>query len=91
MVGDRAHDVKGALANAVFPVGALWGYGAHAELSAAGATMTVNPIVGNSITFPTFDNWEGTCCLCLCLLFVWRCVVVFCVVYCKRCVAFHVA
>jgi phosphoglycolate phosphatase len=39
MVGDRAHDVLGAKANGVFPVGALWGYGSREELSAAGATV----------------------------------------------------
>ena len=41
MVGDRSHDIKGALFNAVSPVGVLWGYGTHAELSAAGATIFV--------------------------------------------------
>ncbi len=39
MVGDRGHDVIGALANGVVPVGALWGYGSREELSAAGATI----------------------------------------------------
>jgi phosphoglycolate phosphatase len=38
MVGDRAHDVIGAKANGIFPIGALWGYGTREELSAAGAT-----------------------------------------------------
>jgi phosphoglycolate phosphatase len=37
MVGDRAHDVLGARACDVAAVGALWGYGSHAELSGAGA------------------------------------------------------
>ncbi|HLI00646.1 MAG TPA: HAD hydrolase-like protein [Acidimicrobiales bacterium] len=37
MVGDRAHDVRGGLANGVRPVGAGWGYGAPGELAAAGA------------------------------------------------------
>lgn len=37
MVGDRRHDVIGALANGVFPAGALWGYGSREELAAAGA------------------------------------------------------
>src|ERR1700694_5084136 len=27
MIGDRAHDVVGALANGIRPIGALWGYG----------------------------------------------------------------
>ncbi len=42
MVGDRAHDVRGALANAVSPIGVLWGYGSHAELATAGATLLVD-------------------------------------------------
>lgn len=37
MVGDRLHDVIGAKANSVFPVGVLWGYGSRDELVAAGA------------------------------------------------------
>ena len=37
MVGDRAHDVRGARARGVFPVGVLWGYGSRAELTSAGA------------------------------------------------------
>jgi phosphoglycolate phosphatase len=37
MVGDRRHDVIGAIKNQVFPVGVLWGYGSRAELDAAGA------------------------------------------------------
>ena len=38
MVGDRAHDIMGAKASGVFPIGVLWGYGSHDELVAAGAT-----------------------------------------------------
>jgi len=38
MVGDRRHDIIGALQNDVVPVGALWGYGSEDELVAAGAT-----------------------------------------------------
>jgi phosphoglycolate phosphatase len=37
MVGDRKHDVIGALHNEVLPVGVLWGYGSAQELLAAGA------------------------------------------------------
>jgi phosphoglycolate phosphatase len=37
MVGDRLHDVMGALQNKVLPVGVLWGYGSREELTAAGA------------------------------------------------------
>jgi phosphoglycolate phosphatase len=36
MVGDRHYDIIGAIANRVLPVGALWGYGAREELTAAG-------------------------------------------------------
>ena len=39
MIGDREHDVKGALTNAVMPVGVLWGYGSRDELTRAGATL----------------------------------------------------
>jgi phosphoglycolate phosphatase len=39
MIGDRAHDVVGALANGVRPIGALWGYGTREELAGAGATQ----------------------------------------------------
>lgn len=39
MVGDRAHDVRGAVAHGVLPIGVLWGYGAREELTAAGATV----------------------------------------------------
>ena len=37
MIGDRAFDVLGALANGVLPVGVLWGYGSRDELLRAGA------------------------------------------------------
>jgi phosphoglycolate phosphatase len=39
MIGDREHDVKGALANGVRPIGALWGYGSSEELTQARATV----------------------------------------------------
>jgi phosphoglycolate phosphatase len=39
MVGDRAQDMAGALANGVRPVGALWGYGSREELADAGARV----------------------------------------------------
>jgi phosphoglycolate phosphatase len=39
MVGDRAHDVKGALVNGVIPIGVLWGYGSREELTQAGASV----------------------------------------------------
>lgn len=37
MVGDREHDMVGALANGVSGIGALWGYGSSKELLEAGA------------------------------------------------------
>lgn len=39
MVGDRLHDMVGAKANGVLPVGVLWGYGSREELESAGATV----------------------------------------------------
>ncbi len=38
MVGDRKHDLIGAVANDMTPVGVAWGYGSVEELTAAGAT-----------------------------------------------------
>lgn len=37
MVGDRKHDMIGARANRIHPVGVTWGYGARSELIEAGA------------------------------------------------------
>ncbi|MFZ0040361.1 MAG: HAD hydrolase-like protein [Solirubrobacteraceae bacterium] len=37
LVGDREQDVRGAHANAIPAIGALWGYGSREELVAAGA------------------------------------------------------
>jgi phosphoglycolate phosphatase len=39
MVGDRSQDIVGAKANGVFPIGVLWGYGSHEELTTAGAAV----------------------------------------------------
>jgi phosphoglycolate phosphatase len=39
MVGDRMHDMMGARANGVLPIGVLWGYGSRKELLAAGAAV----------------------------------------------------
>lgn len=36
MLGDRMHDARGALANGITPIGALWGFGDRAELEAIG-------------------------------------------------------
>lgn len=37
MVGDRSHDMIGAIANRVAPIGVLWGFGSRAELLRSGA------------------------------------------------------
>jgi phosphoglycolate phosphatase len=37
MIGDREHDMLGAIHNRVYPVGVLWGYGSAEELQTAGA------------------------------------------------------
>lgn len=37
MIGDRRHDLAGAIANDLAPVGVAWGYGSLEELEAAGA------------------------------------------------------
>jgi phosphoglycolate phosphatase len=39
MVGDRKHDVRGAITNGVLPLGVLWGYGSRQELAQAGASF----------------------------------------------------
>ncbi len=41
MVGDRAHDMMGAKRNGTASIGVLWGYGAHEELTEAGAETLV--------------------------------------------------
>lgn len=42
MVGDRDHDVEGAIANAIDCIGVSWGFGSHDELTGAGATAVVD-------------------------------------------------
>jgi len=39
MVGDRSHDIIGALENHITAIGALWGYGSYEELTAVGANV----------------------------------------------------
>ena len=39
MIGDREHDIKGAITNGVTPVGVLWGFGSREELKREGATL----------------------------------------------------
>ena len=56
MVGDRAHDIVGANAHGVFPIGVLWGYGSYDELIAAGATtLCTQPALLNDIVLSNFD------------------------------------
>ena len=38
MIGDRKHDLIGAVANGIRPIGVSYGYGSSEELNAAGAT-----------------------------------------------------
>ena len=42
MIGDRKHDLIGAIANGIRPVGVSYGYGSAEELDAAGATAIAN-------------------------------------------------
>jgi phosphoglycolate phosphatase len=42
MIGDRKHDLIGAVANGIRPIGVSYGYGSSEELSAAGATAIAN-------------------------------------------------
>ena len=37
MIGDRRHDLLGAIANHMRPIGVAWGYGSLEELQDAGA------------------------------------------------------
>ena len=38
MIGDRRHDLAGAIANNIEPDGVSWGYGSVGELATAGAS-----------------------------------------------------
>jgi len=42
MIGDREHDVRGALANRVLAWGVTWGFGGRDELETAGADLVVD-------------------------------------------------
>lgn len=44
MVGDREHDVKGAAKNGLPCIGAVYGYGSAAELTAAGAVALADTV-----------------------------------------------
>ena len=42
MLGDRNHDVDGAIANGIDCIGVSWGFGSHKELAGAGAIAVAN-------------------------------------------------
>jgi len=42
MVGDRDHDVEGAIQNNIDCIGVSWGFGTHGELTDAGAAVVVD-------------------------------------------------
>jgi phosphoglycolate phosphatase len=42
MIGDRHHDIVGAIRNGIRPTGVLWGYGSEIELRTAGATVLLS-------------------------------------------------
>ena len=44
MIGDRKHDILGAVRNGVVGIGVLWGYGSRMELQAAGAAELVDEV-----------------------------------------------
>jgi len=44
MVGDRKHDVEGAINNGLQSIGVLYGYGDRPELEAAGATAIAESV-----------------------------------------------
>lgn len=56
MVGDREHDVRGAKANGVAGIGALWGFGSKEELLEAGAVaLCEDPAhLVEIVSFPTY-------------------------------------
>ncbi|MEF2914116.1 MAG: HAD-IA family hydrolase [Succinivibrio sp.] len=42
MIGDREHDIKGAIENSIKCIGCLWGYGSEHELKQAGCNILVS-------------------------------------------------
>lgn len=62
MIGDRAHDVVGAVANGVRPIGVLWGYGSREELANAGATSFCehpSQVIEALSSNPLAADWPG--------------------------------
>ena len=68
MVGDRAGDMQGALANGIDGVGALYGYGSREELAGAGAafiaesveTLSDYLLAGSPAAAGAFVSFEGS-------------------------------
>ncbi len=57
MIGDREHDMHGAVHNRVFPVGVLWGYGSQEELTNAGAQRLLSaPIEIPTLLVPATES-----------------------------------
>ena len=44
MIGDRKHDIEGAIKNGIDSIGVLYGYGSESELKKAGATYIVKDV-----------------------------------------------
>ena len=44
MVGDRMHDMNGAIQNGITPIGVAFGFGSTAELENSGAKYIINSI-----------------------------------------------
>ena len=44
MIGDRHHDIDGAMDNSIDSVGVLWGFGSREELETAGATYIAESV-----------------------------------------------
>ena len=44
MVGDRHHDIEGAIANGLDSIGVTFGYGSREELTQAGATYIADSV-----------------------------------------------
>ncbi|MBR4443782.1 MAG: dTMP kinase [Clostridia bacterium] len=68
MVGDRAGDKEGALANGIDGIGALYGYGSREELEGAGASFIAEDVAalerflldGSPVAPGVFVSFEGT-------------------------------
>ena len=68
MIGDRAGDMEGALANGIDGVGALYGYGSREELTSAGAAFVAEDVAalteylldGSPAAVGAFVTFEGS-------------------------------